>query len=158
MLRLQLYYILSEVNMFGIDDAISSVSNLASTVVDKIYPDATEIEKIKLNALAAEMDNQYKLVLGQLEINKEEAQHSSFFVAGARPAALWVGVISLFYAGVGLSMLNWVTSVVHLPPFPMLSDTASEGILYGLLGLGGLRSVDKFKGVDTKKVSKQGLL
>lgn len=138
--------------MFGIDDAITSVSNLASTVVDKIYPDATEIEKIKLNALATEMDNQYKLILSQIEVNKVEAAHSSFFVAGARPAALWVGVLSLFYAGVGLSILNWITTVFHLPQFPMLSDTASEGILYGLLGLGGLRSIDKFKGVDTKKV------
>ena len=115
--------------MFGIDDAITSVSNLASTVVDKIYPDATEIEKIKLNALAAEMDNQYKLVLNQIEVNKVEAAHSSFFVAGARPAALWVGVLSLFYAGVGLSILNWIATVFHLPQFPMLSDTASEGIL-----------------------------
>jgi len=138
--------------MFGLDDAISSVSNLASTVVDKLFPDATTVEKAKLDKLALEMDNQYKLILGQLEINKVEAGNSNFFVAGARPAAMWVGVLSLLYSGLGLSILNWLALVFGLPAFPAFSDSAAEGILYGLLGLGGLRTVDKFNGVDTKKV------
>lgn len=81
-------------------------------------------------------------------------EDKNFFVAGARPSAIWVGVLSLFYAGVGISLLNWFTALFHLPSFPQIPETALDVILYGLLGLGGLRSVDKINGVDTKKVIK----
>jgi len=140
--------------MFGIDDAITSVANLASTVVERIYPDATIVEKAKLDRIAAEISNEFNLVLGQLEINKVEAASSSFFVAGARPAAMWVGVLSLFYMGIGGSLLSWLAICFNLPPLPIINESTSTDILMGLLGLGGLRTFDKLKGVDTKIVGK----
>lgn len=138
--------------MFGIDDAISSVSNLASTVVSRVWPDATIVEKAKLDQITMEMTNEYNLIIGQLEINKIEANHPSFFVAGARPAAMWVGVLSLFYMGIGGNLFSWLVVCFGLPPLPIINDNTSTDILMGLLGLGGLRSFDKFKGVATKKV------
>ncbi|CAB4169215.1 Holin of 3TMs, for gene-transfer release [uncultured Caudovirales phage] len=138
--------------MFGIDDAITSVANLASTVVARIYPDATVVEKAKLDHIATEISNEFNLVLGQLEINKVEASNSSFFVAGARPAAMWVGVLSLFYMGIGGSLLSWVAVCFGLPAPPIINESTSTDILMGLLGLGGLRSFDKFKGTETKKI------
>lgn len=140
--------------MFGIDDAISSVSNLASTVVSRVWPDATIVEKAKLDQIAMEMTNEYNLVIGQLEINKIEAGNNSFFVAGARPAAMWVGVLSLFYMGIGGSLLSWLVVCFNLPPLPVINDHAATDLLMGLLGLGGLRSFDKFKGIDTKTIGK----
>jgi len=140
--------------MFGIDDAITSVANLASTVVERIYPDATIVEKAKLDRIAAEISNEFNLVLGQLEINKVEAASSSIFVAGARPAAMWVGVLSLFYMGIGGSLLSWLAICFNLPPLPIINESTSTDILMGLLGLGGLRTFDKLKGVDTKIVGK----
>ena len=138
--------------MFGIDDAINSVANLASTVVERIYPDATVVEKAKLDRIAAEISNEFNLVLGQLEINKVEAASSSIFIAGARPAAMWVGVITLFY--IGGSLLNWLALCFNLPPFPPVLNSASTDILMGLLGLGGLRTFDKLKGIDTKSITR----
>jgi hypothetical protein len=138
--------------MFGIDDAITAVTNLTSTVVQRIWPDATVVEKAKLDRLAMELSSEYSLVLSQLEINKTEAMNSSFFVAGARPAAMWVGVLSLFYMGIGGSLLSWVAICLHLPPLPIINESTSTDILMGLLGLGSLRSFDKFKGIDTKVV------
>lgn len=140
--------------MFGIDDAINSVANLASTIVERIYPDATVVEKAKLDRIAAEISNEFNLVLGQLEINKVEAANPSLFIAGARPAAMWVGVLSLFYMGIGGSLLNWLALCFNLPSFPIINGSASTEILMGLLGLGGLRSFDKLKGIDTKIVGK----
>jgi hypothetical protein len=140
--------------MFGIDDAITSVANLASTVVERIYPDATIVEKAKLDRIAAEISNEFNLVLGQLEINKIEAGSTSFFVAGARPAAMWVGVLSLFYMGLGGNLLSWLAICFNLPPLPVINDHTATDILMGLLGLGGLRSFDKFKGIDTKTIRK----
>lgn len=138
--------------MLGIDDAVSAVSNLASTVVSRIWPDATVVEKAKLDQIASEMTNEYQLVLSQLEINKVEAASTHIFVSGARPAAMWVGVFSLFYMGIGLSLLTWFAACVGLPAPPEFADSTSTDILMGLLGLGGLRSFDKLKGTDTKKV------
>lgn len=138
--------------MFGIDDAIIAVSNLASTVVSRIWPDATVTEKAKLDRITTELNNEFNLILGQLEINKIEAASPSLFIAGARPAAMWVGVITLFYMGIGGSLLNWIALCFNLPPFPPVLDTASTDILMGLLGLGGLRTYDKLKGIDTKKI------
>lgn len=139
--------------MFGVDDAIAAGAKLVDDVVTRIWPDATEIEKAKLEQATAEIKNQYSLVLGQLEINKAEAASPHWFVAGARPAAMWVGVVSLLYSGLLNPIMTWVAMCYDLPPFPLLSDSVSGDILLGLLGIGGLRTIDKIKGVDTKDIS-----
>ncbi len=77
-----------------------------------------------------------------------------WFTAGARPAAMWVGVASLFYSGVGISLLNWLAVVFGLPMFPMIDPTAANNILMGLLGLGAARTAEKIKGVETRKIGR----
>lgn len=140
--------------MFGIDDAISSVSNLASTVVTRIWPDATEIEKQKVLQATAEMQNECNIILSQLKINEVEAASPHWFVAAARPAAMWVGVLSLFYSGIGISILSWIGSFFGIPPLPFVDATAQTNLLYGLLGLGAARTVEKVKGVETKQLGR----
>ena len=141
--------------MFGIDDAIAAVSNLVDDTIKRIWPDATEVEKAKLAQLAQTMQNEYALVLGQLDINKLEATNPSIFVAGARPAAMWVGVISLAYSGIGVSLLSWLAAIFGLPALPMIDPTAANNILTGLLGLGAMRTAEKFKGVNTSKIGEK---
>ena len=138
--------------MFGIDDAITAGSNLINTIVNKIAPDANIEEQGKITAALTEMQNQYALLLSQIEVNKVEAANSSVFVSGARPAAMWVGVTSLFYSGIGMSLLNWIAAIAGLPSLPAIDPTTANNILIGLLGLGGYRTVEKIKGVDTKKI------
>ncbi|MCX6733078.1 MAG: hypothetical protein NTV98_06080 [Candidatus Roizmanbacteria bacterium] len=77
---------------------------------------------------------------------------STLFLAGARPAAMWVGVISLLYSGIGISLLSWIALIFGLPTVPAFSDATAENILYGLLGLGGMRTVEKLKSVQTNKI------
>ena len=138
--------------MFGIDDAITAGSNLITTIVNKIAPDANVEEQGKITAALTEMQNQYATILSQIEVNKIEAANPSVFVSGARPATMWVGVASLFYSGIGISLLNWVALSTGLPLFPAIDPTTANNILIGLLGLGGYRTVEKIKGVDTKKI------
>lgn len=139
---------------FGIDDAIAAGSKLIDDIVTRIWPDATEIEKAKLDQLSAEIQNQYNVVLGQLAINQEEAKSSNWFVAGGRPAAIWVGVLSLAYSGIGISIGTWISACFGLPPLPIVDPTTQTNLLYALLGVGGLRTIDKIKGVDTKKIGR----
>ena len=89
-----------------------------------------------------------------MDINKEEAKNPSVFVAGARPAAMWIGVVSLLYAGIGTSFLSWIALCFGLPPLPIVDISTTNAILMGLLGLGGMRSIDKYNEVDTKRTSK----
>lgn len=56
---------------------LGGVAELASTVIEKIWPDKTEQEKQQLAAAVS-------LVQGQMEVNRTEAQHPSLFVAGQR--------------------------------------------------------------------------
>ncbi len=140
--------------MFGIDDAIANVAKLADTVIARIWPDATEIEKAKLGKLVAEMQNEYNLVLGQLKINEVEAANSSMFVAGWRPAVGWIGAGTMFYSGIGVSLLTWIGAFFGMPPLPIVDPTASNAILTAMLGIGAARTVEKVQAVATKKVGK----
>jgi hypothetical protein len=140
--------------MFGIDDAIAAVSKLADDVVTRIWPDATEIEKAKINQVAAEMQAQTNLVLEQLKINEVEATSPHWFVAAWRPAVGWVGVLTLLYSGIGISLATYVGAFWGIPPLPMIDPTVATNILYGLLGIGGMRTAEKIKDVATKKIGK----
>ena len=140
--------------MFDIPAAIEAGSNMITTIANKFSPDMNEVEKNKMVLALTEMNNQYAEVLGQLDINKVEAANPSVFVAGARPAAMWVGVISLFYSGIGISFLSWLALCFGLPSLPVVDPSATNSILMGLLGLGGLRTAEKMKGVSTSNVGK----
>jgi hypothetical protein len=135
--------------MFGIDNAIAAVSNLADSAIKRIWPDATEIEKAKLNQLSQEMQNQFSLVMGQLEINKIEAASSSVFVSGWRPAIGWVCGAALCYAAIIEPVARFVSVVMfhYAGTFPVIDSELTLQVLLGLLGLAGMRSFDKFKGV-----------
>lgn len=133
-------------------DPITEGINLASTVLNKFFPDADTKLKGELAQAASEITNQHQLELAQLQANVEQAKHPSIFVAGARPAAMWVGVFTLAYNSIGVSFFSWVALCFGLPSLPPIVDTAAITTLMGLLGLGGLRTVEKIKGVDTKKI------
>jgi hypothetical protein len=140
--------------MFGIDDAIAAVGKLADDVVTRIWPDATEVEKAKIAQVASEMQAQTNLVLEQLKINEVEAASPHWFVAAWRPAIGWVGVLTLLYSGIGISIATYIGAFWGIPPLPMIDPTVATNILYGLLGIGGMRTVEKVKDVATKKIGK----
>lgn len=135
-------------------DPITAGLDLGRTILDKFFPDADMELKGKLEQAASEINNEFQLQLKQIEVNVEEAKHPSIFVAGARPAAMWVGVATLLYSGIGISVFSWLSLCFGLPTIPAIDATASDAILYGLLGLGGMRTVEKINNVDTRKVVK----
>jgi hypothetical protein len=134
--------------MFGIDDAITAVANLADDAVKRIWPDATDIEKAKLAQLSQELQNQFSLVMGQLEINKTEASSASLFVSGWRPCVGWICGAALAYAAIIEPMARFIAVVLfsYTGVFPVIDTELTLQILLGLLGLAGLRSFDKSKG------------
>lgn len=85
----------------------------------------------------------------QNQVNQAEAQNPNVFVSGWRPAIGWICVCALFYQYVFVPFATWGLSVagVHFPPLPKLDDNLWQ-ITTGMLGLGGLRTIEKWKGVQ----------
>lgn len=86
----------------------------------------------------------------QTAINKIEAGHRSLFVAGWRPFVGWVCALALSWHFMLYDMVNWimVSFFPAHPAPPALSGTETLiTVLMSLLGLGGLRTLEKFKGV-----------
>tara|TARA_R110000824_G_scaffold339782_1_gene526309 strand:+ start:294 stop:701 length:408 start_codon:yes stop_codon:yes gene_type:complete len=128
---------------------VSSILPVASTVIDRLVPDKNAAGKAKREMEKALVDAEAAGRLGQLEINKVEAAHRSIFVAGWRPFIGWCCGAALAYHFVlqpiivfGLALTE--TAVPALPAFDMDSLMT---VLLGMLGLGGMRSFEKFKGL-----------
>ena len=121
-------------------DPLTAVSDLANIVINKIWPDKSEQEKQQLAAAVM-------MIQSQLDINKVEAAHPSIFVSGWRPAIGWV-------CGAGCAW-NWVLLPVAKVLLPMAGYVVAVSpadlsemmpLLFGLLGLGTLRTVEKLNG------------
>nr|VFJ59100.1 MAG: Holin of 3TMs, for gene-transfer release [Candidatus Kentron sp. DK] len=116
-------------------------------IADDLFTSDEELAlaELKLHEIDA------SLAKGQMEVNKEEAKHKSLFVAGARPAAIWVCVIGLAYQFLIYPLLGWLwvylqargTIPSGLEQPPALDITQILSLLGGLLGLGAYRSYDK---------------
>lgn len=133
--------------MFGIDDAVAAVSNLADSAIKRIWPDATEVEKNKLQQLTQEMQNHFNLLYGQLEINKEEAKSTSIFVSGWRPSIGWICGAALAYSSLIEPFARFIAVVMfgYVGVFPVIDTNLTMQVLLGLLGLAGMRTYEKTK-------------
>lgn len=123
---------------------IGSVADLVNTAIQKIWPDKTEQEKQQLAAAVM-------VVQGQLEINKTEAANPSLFVSGWRPAIGWVCGAACAWNWVGLPVMKAVLLAVG---YQLALAPADIGemmpVLLGMLGLGGLRTIEKLNGAAAR--------
>lgn len=130
--------------MMGID----AIAGLVSTAVDKIWPDANIEAQAKADALKAELAKELQYTLGQIDINKIEAASASVFVSGWRPAVGWCGALGYGYEFLLRPIANGLAVAAGIPPiFPGIETEALTSLLFGLLGLGSLRTAEKIKGV-----------
>ena len=122
-------------------DPITAGMDLAGTVINKIWPDKSEAERQQLAAAV-------QIVQGQLEVNKAEAASSSAFVAGWRPFIGWVCGMGCAWNWIGLPVAKFGLAVYGHPLDLEPADLSEMmPLLLGMLGLGGLRSFEKVKGV-----------
>ena len=123
---------------------IGSVADLANTVIGKIWPDKSEQEKQQLAAAVM-------VVQGQLDINKAEAANPSVFVSGWRPAIGWVCGGACAWNWIGLPIMKAALLVAGYKMAIAPADISEMmPILMGMLGLGGLRTIEKLNGAAAK--------
>ena len=121
-----------------------SVVGIAGKVLDKFIQDKDLKAKLQ-----HEMDMQlHNANLAQIDVNKAEAASGSIFKGGWRPFVGWVCGVAMLYHFLLQPIIVFTLSAsgitFDLPQFDMGSLMT---ILMGLLGLGGLRSFEKHKGL-----------
>lgn len=125
-----------------------AIVEIGARLLDKIIPDKDARERAQTELLKAAQDQDFQKAIAQIEVNKIEAQHQSLFVAGWRPAIGWICVTGLGYNFLLYPLLTWfvVFSGADFAPPALLSENLMELVL-GMLGLGALRTFEKYKGV-----------
>ena len=132
-------------------DPISALLNIGNTLINKLFPDPAQAAQAQLALLKMQQDGELAAISGQMEINKIEAGSSSVFVAGWRPFAGWVCGIGLAYVSIIEPVARLIATLVgYTGAFPAIDTTLTMQVLLGMLGMGGLRSLDKIKGVAAK--------
>jgi len=127
-------------------------------IFDRILPDkaASEAAKLKVMELAqagdlAELNADLQLAAGQLDIDKIEAASPKLFVSGWRPWLGWVCGTAFAIQYVVGPVGEWLSALAgHPTKFPTLDYGAMSPVLMGMLGLGGMRTYEKVKGVAAK--------
>jgi hypothetical protein len=128
---------------------IGPILELGKTLLDRFGPaDAGERQKAEADFLRMAAEGELKQVVAQLAINAQEAAHPSIWVAGWRPFFGWVGGAGFGYAVVLQPLLTWYASINGLPAAPDLNNELLMIVITGMLGIGGLRTFEKGKGVS----------
>ena len=132
-------------------DPISALLNIGNTLINKLFPDPAQAAQAQLALMKMQQDGDLAAISGQMEINKVEAGSSSVFVAGWRPFAGWVCGIGLAYVSIIEPIARLIATLVgYTGDFPSIDTTLTMQVLLGMLGMGGLRTLDKIKGVASK--------
>ena len=135
-------------------DPLTAALDVGKSLIEKIWPDpvkqSQEIRKLQelhQRGDLAILNAEVQLLLGQINVNKTEANHKSIFVAGWRPFVGWVCGFGLLYASVIEPLMRFIATVNdYTGTFPVLDTTITMQVLLGMLGLGLMRTKEKEKG------------
>lgn len=112
-------------------------------LLEKVVPDVDKRAEMA-HQIATLADAQaHERLMGQLAINKAEAEHKSVFVAGWRPGLGWAGVIILMNNYILAPYVDAFTRFT----IPTLDFGTLMPVIMGMLGLTAARSYEKAKGV-----------
>ena len=139
-------------------DPISILMGIGSKVIDRLWPDPAERDAAKLELLKmqqsgelAQLTADTNLMIEQIKVNQAEAQNPSVFVSGWRPAIGWVCGAACGWNWIGLPIVKLALEIyghpINLAPADL---TEMLPVLMGMLGLGGLRTIEKLQGRAAK--------
>lgn len=125
-------------------------------VVDAVIPDPVKAAETKLRAAElaqngelANLNADVQLALGQISTNNIEAASDSFFRGGWRPATGWACVSGLVYQLVFRPIFGWIASNMwQWSEPPSLEIETLMTLLFGMLGLGAYRTLEKVRKVS----------
>lgn len=126
-----------------LDAVVGGLIGTVGKVADDLFTSDEERMRAELDSYNAETGR----LQGQVDINKIEAAHTSLLVAGWRPFIGWICGIAFAYAAIFEPLMRFVSAVMfgYSGAFPAIDTMLTLQILFGILGLGVMRSFDKKK-------------
>ena len=121
-------------------------------LLDKFVEDKDQKAKLAHEIATMAEKHAHESAMAQAEVNKAEAQHRSIFVAGWRPFIGWTCGVALAYHFILHPIV--VFAMMTFPEIPVTPEQLPEfdmgsllTVLMGMLGLGGMRTYEKAKGL-----------
>ena len=132
-----------------IQTLIPQIAPILGNVLDRFFPDKEKAAEAQRAIESALLENAAQINLAQIEVNKAEAQHRTIFVAGWRPFIGWVCGVALawHFVGVPVTIFFIAWAGAEVPELPAFDMNSLMTVLMGMLGLGGLRTFEKMKGL-----------
>ena len=129
---------------------IQSLIGPVTGLLDKFVEDKDQKNKLAHELATMADRHAQELAKGQLAINAEEAKSKNIFVSGWRPSVGWCCSLALFAHFLVFPTMDVVTAYMGIEAvaYPAFDMDSLMTVLLGLLGLGGMRSFEKYKGVS----------
>jgi|TARA_R100001163_G_C5029630_1_gene170224 hypothetical protein len=125
--------------------ALTALIGPATKLIGKFVKDKDLQQKLSHDIATMAEKHAQQLALQQIEVNKAEAK-GNWFQSSWRPLIGWICGLSL--------AINYMVSPIMAGfgvDIPQADMTVMMPLLFGMLGISGLRSFDKYKKTDTKK-------
>jgi hypothetical protein len=128
---------------------LSSLIEPVTGILDKFVEDKDQKAKLAHEISTMADRHAQQLALAQIEVNKAEAASNSVWKGGWRPFVGWVCGAAFAYHFVlqPLAIFGLAAYGMEVPPLPNFDMGQLMTVLMGMLGLGGLRSFEKYKHV-----------
>jgi hypothetical protein len=138
------------IDLKGLGDIFTGAGSLAKDIRTAVTGDISPEKKAELEAKALEIEA--TILKAQMEVNAAEAASASLFVSGWRPALGWVGAAAFALQFLFRPLATWAWTLItgSDPGLPTFETGELWPMLAGILGLGTLRTVEKYNGVARK--------
>jgi hypothetical protein len=129
---------------------------IVGDVIGRFLPEDKEAAAKARREIEAELTKHLtEIDLAQAQTNLEQAKHPSIFIAGARPAIMWICAFGLGWQFVFQPVAVWIFSVMGSDlVLPMIETEGLMPLTLSLLGLGSMRSFEKFKGIQRNNMKR----
>jgi len=133
---------------------IAPLIDIIKNVLGKVLPDpqaqaAAQAHALELIATGTfEQRSEQALAVAQIEVNKADSAGQSALQRNGRPFILWVCGFAMAWDTIARPMISYAAAWVGhpVPNLPNMSSDQLYGVMFGILGLGSLRTVEKVKG------------
>ena len=125
-------------------DPLTAALDIGGKVIARLWPDPADQAKAQLALLELAQRGD----LAQIDVNKAEAASTSAFTSSWRPLIGYICGAGCAWNWIGLPVASFVFSALGHPVAMSPADLGEMmPLLFGLLGMSGLRTLEKAKGV-----------
>lgn len=133
---------------------LPTLIDLGKSLIDRLLPDPAQKAEAQLKLLAmaqtgelAQLEAVKAINVAQIDVNKADASGQSPMQRNWRPMIGWVCGFALAWDTIlkPMAVTAWIMTGHPAPVLPQLSTDQLYGLLFGILGLGGLRTYEKVK-------------